>query len=199
MREWWIRTALVLQAPRAVFVALRDDGAESASDRAEPVLAVVLLDGAAYALSTRTAAHLMDDSDYDVIVTAVWTFLAGGLYGCAGYWFFGAVLHKAATLLGSQGSFRRNRQILAFASVPVVLSLVLWPIKLAVWGSALFHRGGTDAGTAGQLLGYLWLGFVGWAAVLLVIGVRAVHGWTWGRAALAAAAPVATAVALSFL
>ena len=32
MREWWLRTLLVLQAPRPVFVALRDDTAESASE-----------------------------------------------------------------------------------------------------------------------------------------------------------------------
>ncbi len=33
--------------------------------------------------------------------------------------------------------------------------------------------------------------FVAWATVLLVIGVRAVHGWTWLRAAAAVAPPLA--------
>ena len=45
--------------------------------------------------------------------------------------------------------------------------------------------------------------FFAWAAVLLVVGVRAVHGWTWARAlaacALALAAPVLLALALSSL
>jgi hypothetical protein len=27
----------------------------------------------------------------------------------------------------------------------------------------------------------LELGFAAWSAVLLLIGVRAVHGWTWSR------------------
>ena len=63
--RWWLRTVLVLQSPRAVFVALRDDSPEAASNRAEPVLLIVLLAGIAFVLSTRTAAHLMDDHDYD--------------------------------------------------------------------------------------------------------------------------------------
>jgi len=47
MRDWWLRTFLVLQRPRPVFVALRDDSKDSLADRAEPVLAIVLLAGLA--------------------------------------------------------------------------------------------------------------------------------------------------------
>ncbi len=52
MRDWWLRALLVLQRPRPVFVALRDDSKESVSDRAEPVLAIVLLAGIAALLPT---------------------------------------------------------------------------------------------------------------------------------------------------
>jgi hypothetical protein len=185
VRDWWLRTVLVLQSPRAVFVALRDDSPESASDRAEPVLLVVLLTGIAYVLSTRTAAHLMDDNDYDGLVTVIWVFLAGSIFGSAAYWVFGGILHGVLVLMGSQGSFRRSRHILAFAAVPIALSLVLWPVKLALYGSALFHRGGADAGTGGTVFTVLGLAFAAWAVALLVVGVRAAQGWTWGRAAVA--------------
>jgi hypothetical protein len=44
--------------------------------------------------------------------------------------------------------------------------------------------------------------FVAWAAVLLVIGVRAVHGWSWQRSlaacGLALVVPVVVGLALSF-
>ena len=43
MRDWWLRTLLVLQRPRPVFVALRDDTREAAGDRSEQVLLIVLL------------------------------------------------------------------------------------------------------------------------------------------------------------
>ena len=194
MRDWWLRTFLVLQRPRPVFVALRDDSKESLADRAEPVLAIVLLSGLAYVLSTKTAGHLLDDSSYDGLLVAVWAFIAGSLYGLFGYLAFGAVLHGGAKALGSQGSYRRSRHVLAFAAVPFALSLVLWPVKLAVYGAALFRSGGSDHGGGIRVFGVLELACLLWAVVLLVTGVRAAHGWTWGRAATACAPAIAALV-----
>jgi hypothetical protein len=196
---WWLRTLLVLQSPRAVFVALREDSPEVAADRSEPVLLIVLLAGIASVLSTRTAAHLMDDHDYDGVLVAVWTILAGFLYGGVVYWFFGAILHGAVRQLGSHGTYRRTRHLLAFAAVPLALSLILWPVKIALYGSDLFHRGGADAGRGGDAFAVLGLVFAAWSAGLLVIGVRSVHGWTRARAVAAAVVPIATAAALASL
>lgn len=202
-KDWWLRTVLVLQAPRAVFAALRDDSSRAASARAEPVLLVVWLAGMASVLSTTTAGHLMDDHDYDALLVAIWTFLAGGLYGGFAYWAFGGFLHGGVKALGSQGSYRRTRHVLAFAAVPLALSLALWPIKLTLYGDDVFHRGGADAGAGGTAFGLLSAAFVLWALGLLAIGVRCVHGWTWGRAAgaigTAAALPVLALIALSSL
>ena len=190
MRDWWLRTLLVLQRPRPVFVALRDDSKESMSDRAEPVLLVILLAGIAGVLSTRSAGQLMDDGDYDNLLVAVWAFLAGGVYGIFGYFAFGAIPHGGGRALGSQGTYRRARHVLAFAATPIALSLVLWPIKLAVYGDALFRSGGSDHTPGMRVFDALELAFLLWAAALLVIGVRAVHGWTWSRAAAACALAV---------
>lgn len=196
MRDWWLRSLLVLQSPSAVFVALRREGADEASDRAEPVLAIVLLAGIAFALSTPTAAHLMDDSDYDGLLVAVWAFLAGAISGAFAYWLLGAVLHGSVRALGSHGSFRRSRHLLAFAAVPIVCSLVLWPVKLALYGERPFRGGGTGLGAGGEVFTVLGLAFAAWAAGLLVVGIRAVHGWSWGRAIAGAAATVALGAAL---
>jgi len=150
-REWWLRTVLVLQAPRAVLVALRDDSPQAASARAEPVLLIVWLAGMASVLSTTTAGRLMDDHDYDALLVAIWAFLAGGLYGGFAYWAFGGFLHGGVKALGSQGSYRRTRHVLAFAATPLALSLVLWPVKLALYGSDVFHRGGGDSGAGASI------------------------------------------------
>ena len=171
MREWWLRAALVLQSPRAVFIALRDDTGEAASDRAEPVLLIVLLAGAAAALASDAS------TGYDGLLLVVWAFLAGGITGAAAYWLLGAVLYWAAHALGSLGSYRRARHVFAFASVPLAISLVLAPV-----GHEVFE--------------WLFRAFAAWSAALLLVGVRSVHGWTWARAAAAAAAPI---VALSLL
>jgi hypothetical protein len=194
MRDWWLRTLLVLQQPRPVFVALRDDSKQSLSDRSEPILAIVVLAGIAAVLTTSTAGHLLDDSNYDDLLVAVWAFIAGSLYGVFGYFAFGALLHAGAKAFGSQGTYRRSRQVLAFASVPVALSLILVPVKIALYGNDLFRRGGSDTGTGAHVFAGLQIAFLVWAGALLVIGVRSVHGWTWQRAAaaslLALTAPV---------
>jgi hypothetical protein len=133
MREWWLRAALVLQSPRAVFVALRDDTDEAAADRAEPVLLIVLLAGTAAALASDAS------TGYDGLLLAVWAFLAGGITGAAAYWLLGAVLYWAARGLGSLGTYRRARHVFAFASVPLAISLVLSPAALLLIGVRSVH------------------------------------------------------------
>jgi hypothetical protein len=200
MRDWWLRAVLVLQRPRAVFVALRDDSKEATGDMAEPILLVVILAGIAGVLTTGTAAHLMDldGSGLDAVTTAIWAFFFGAIYGTFGYFVVGALVHWAVKLLGSLGTYRRSRHVLAFAVVPMALSLVLWPVKLSLYGGDWFRTGGRDTGGGGAAFDVLTYAFFLWAAVLLVIGVRSVHGWTWRRAlgatALALVAPIAAAL-----
>ena len=194
MREWWLRTVLVLQAPRAVFAALRDDSSEPAANRSEPVLLIVLLAGVALALWSRAASHLLDNGDYDGLLIAVWSFLAGGITGIAAYWAFGAILFGAGRAFGSRGSYRRARHVLAFASVPLALSLALWPVRLALYGEKAFRAGGVHAGHG--VFSALWFLCAAWGAALLVVGVRTVHGWTWPRSGAAAVVPLAAAALL---
>jgi len=196
VRDWWIRTLLVLQRPRPVFVALRDDSRESAGDRSEPVLAIVILAGIAWALSTGTAAHLMDDSRYNAVTVAIWAFFVGGVYGLFGYFAIGAILHRAVKAVGSQGTYRRTRHVLAFAAVPLVVSLAAWPVKLGLFGADAFRSGGSDDGTAGAVFVAVEAACLAWALALVVVGVRAVHGWLWPRAAGAVALAAAAAAAI---
>jgi hypothetical protein len=202
-REWWLRTLLVLQAPRPVFAALRDDSEDAAAARAEPVLALLLLAGIATVIQTSTAGHLLDDADYDALLVAVWALIAGSVYGAAAYWVFGWFLHRGEIRCGSVGRYRRSRHVLAFASVPIVCTLGLLPVKLALYGADVFHRGGSDGGAGGKVFDVVDIAFFAWTAVLIVIGVRAVHGWTWGRSGAAvgaaAALPAAIAVLLATL
>jgi hypothetical protein len=181
-----------------VFVALRDDSKDSLADRAEPVLAIVLLAGVAAVLSTSTAGTLMDDSSYDGLLVAVWAFAAGSIYGMVGYFAFGALLYGGGRALGSQGSYRRARHVLAFAAIPIALSISLWPIKLAVYGESLFRSGGSDYGAGVRVFDGAEVVFLLWAAALLVVGVRAVHGWTWGRALAACAIAIAVSAVVGY-
>jgi len=196
-REWLLRALLVLQAPRAVFSALRSDDDDGAQARQEPILALSVLGGIAGVLGTSVAARLLDDPQIDHLAVALWAFVGGALYGVGGYWIVGAVLWGAARGFGSLGSYRRSRHIVGFAAAPLALSLlVLWPVGLAVFGSDLFRTGGADSGAGGELFDAAQLAFAGWSAALLVVGVRAVHGWSWPRAAATVAVAAAPIVLL---
>ena len=50
-----------------------------------------------------------------------------------------------------------------------------------MFGTDRFRRYGSDDGAAGQVFDVLELGFAAWSAALLLVGVRAVHGWSWWR------------------
>ena len=196
-RAWLLRALLVLQSPRAVFSALRDDSEDAAQARQEPLLAITWLAGIAGVLVTPVAGTLLDDPARDGLVVAVWAFIGGGFYAAAGYWLLGALLYVAARRFGGQGSYRRARHLVGFAAAPVALSLLtLWPIGIAVFGGDLFRSGGSDSGAGGSLFASAALAFVAWAVVLLAIGIRAVHGWTWQRSLATLALTVAAVAAL---
>ena len=203
-RAWLLRALVVLQSPRAVFAALRDDSDDAARARQEPVTAVVGLAGIAGVLWTPVAGRLLDDPALDQLLVAVWAFVGGGIYGLVSYFAGGALLFLGLRSAGSAGSYRRARHVLAFALAPVALSLlVVWPLRLAAFGSDPFRSGGDDRGAGNAVFAGLELGFVAWTVVLLVLGVRAVHGWPWRRSlegvGLAAAAPLLVGLAIWLL
>jgi hypothetical protein len=182
-RAWWLRVPLVLQAPGPVFGALRDDSDEGAAARQEPVTALVFLAGIAAILSSGVAAGILDDPAFDRLLVPFWVLFAGAAQGFGAYWIGGGLLHLALRALGATGSYRRTRHLLAFASAPLVLSLfVLWPVRLAIFGSDLFRERGSDNGAGNAAFEVAEALFAAWALGLLVLGVRLVHGWSWGRA-----------------
>jgi hypothetical protein len=202
-RAWWLRVPATVLSPRPVFHALRDDDPDDVGARSEPILLVVWLAGAAAVLATPTASGLMDKPDYDALLVAVWTFIAGGIYGAVGYFVIGFSLFFGTRLLGSLGDFRRERQIVAFAAVPLAASfLLLVPLRVALFGGDTFRAGGVDDGAGESGLLAVQLGFAAWSLGLLVLGVVVVHGWTWARslaAVAAAAALLASIVGIFFL
>jgi hypothetical protein len=194
-RSWWLRVPLVLAAPTAVFTLLRDESDEATEARQEPVTAIAGLAGVAGVLGTPVARHLLNDSSISVALIPVWAFIGGVAYALAVYWLGGGLLSGASRRLGGLGSWRRSRHVLALAALPLALSLfTFWPIRILVYGEDLFRTGGDDYGRGDSIFGAIFLGFIAWSGVLLLVGVRAVHGWTWARAAaavaLAAAFPV---------
>lgn len=192
-REWWQRALEVVRRPGGVFEALRGDEDDA---RSEPVLAIVLLAGIAAVLGTNEFAHTLDDFELDGLTLAVVAFLAGAVYGLVGYFFFGFLVYAGARAAGTTASYRRLRQLLAFAAVPLALSLLVWPLRLAVHGGDVFRTGGSDTGVPNACFEGLELAALVWTAALVVVGLRAYHGWSAARA-FAASAPVLALLVLA--
>jgi hypothetical protein len=196
-RAWWLRVPAVLLHPHPVFFALRQDDEDDVAARSEPLLLVIWLAGMASVLATPTAADILDDPEYDTVLLAIWTFIAGGLYGVVGYFVLGFAIYFGVRLLGSPGTFRRARQTVGFALVPLALSLFLvLPLRLAIYGGDTFRGGGADEGSGERAMLAAQLAFVAWSLVLLAVGVRVTHGWTWLRAVAAVGAAAALLAAL---
>ena len=200
--SWWKRAPLVLVAPRAVFVLLRDESPEAVEERQDPLAALVGVAGVATVLVSPTFRQMLNNGSVDLLLVAVLAMISGVLYAVAATWLGGGLVFGAARRLGGLGSYRRARHTLELASAPLALALVtFWPVRLALYGRDLFRTGGDDYGRGDSIFGGVFLGFVAWAVILLLIGVRTTHGWGWGRAgaavALAAFLPVLIVVAAS--
>lgn len=193
-RDWWLRAVLVLQRPTSVFAAMRREGEEEL--RQEPLLAIVFLAGIAGVLSTNLAGRVLDDFEIDPLGLAVWAFIAGGLYGIAGYFVLGALVFVGEKLARSTTSYVRSRHVLGYACVPLALSLLAQPVKIAAYGEDAFRSGGSDTGLGAHVFEAIELVVLVACATLLVIGVRTVNSWSSWRAS-AAASPVLAPTALA--
>jgi hypothetical protein len=183
-REWWLRALAIFQRPSLVFGALSDDSDDAAEARQEPVLAIILLAGFAGVMSTSLAGRALDDPAYDGSSFAVlaWAFLGGAVYAFVVYWLGGLMVHALTRGFGGSSSYRQARHVVGFAAAPLALSLLLvWPVRLAIYGGDVFRRGGSDTGVGDKIFEGLVVAAFAWMIVLVIVGARTVSGVSWPR------------------
>lgn len=182
-REWFRNALLVLRDPKTVFRAMRDTSEDAENARQEPILALVILAGIASVLSfSSTSRELLDDPAVDGALIPVMAFLGGAIYGCAGYWVGGLALYFGIRGAKGDGTYRSARHLLGYALAPLALSLiVVWPVRLIIFGGANFRGGGSDDGAGFWAFTIVALCFAIWSLALLVVGVREFYGWTTAR------------------
>jgi Yip1 domain len=179
-RAWWGRVPQLLRNPVPVFEALRETDDVDVDARAEPITAIVILAGMAAVLLTPAWGGLLDNSEVDGLVVAVITFIGGIFYGAAGYFLLGLAVWLGARGAGADPPFRLARQLVAFASLPIALSLFVEVPLLVTWvGGDWFRAGGDDAGTPRWIVTGIALVFVAWAFALVAVGLRTTLRLPW--------------------
>ena len=171
-KEWWLRALAVFQSPRGTFAALRDDSADAAEARQEPIMAIVILAGIAGVLTTSLAGRLLDDANNDGLNVAIWAFLGGAFYGLVVFWAGGLLVYAISAAVRAHASYRQARHVVGLAMALVALSLVtVWPVRLAVYGEDVFRSGGSDTGAGDKLFEALIVGSFAWAFALVALGL----------------------------
>ncbi len=180
-REWWRRVPRVLTTPRSVFAALGETDEVDVDARAEPVLALTILAGMAAVLITPAWGRVMNDPTVDALVILVLTFVGGLLYGAAGYFLLGLALWLGAKAVGVEAPFKIARQVVAFAALPIALSLVIVvPAIVLGYGEDWFRSGGDDdAGDGRTVVTGIGLAFVLWSLGLIAVGLRTTFRLPW--------------------
>lgn len=109
------------------------------------------------------------------------------VFGFIKWFFYSAILHLAADLLGGRGSARAVFAVVGFSGLPAVF---LMPIQLL---AVLFFPGSSAIEI---LLILAAFAMMAWTLALAVIGIKAAHGLSTGRALLSALTPVLSILAV---
>ena len=170
----------VFLSPTSVFVAMRNESREDVDARSEPVLALTALAGIAAALASSTARTLYDDPEYDAAERRRLGGHRRRVHRLRG------LLHRRRRPLPRHPRHGERRHVPACPPPPRLrggadCALVAPRLAAPARGlrrrrlptRRLGRRGGRRASST-----LLELGFAAWSAVLLLVGVRAVHGWT---------------------
>ena len=164
-----------------MFAALAETDDVDVDARAEPVLAITILAGMASVLITPAWGRIMNDSTVDWLVVVVLTFVGGLLYGAAGYFLLGLALWLGAKAVGVDPPFRIARQLIAFAALPLALSLLVVVPAIAIgYGADWFTTGGDDdTGNGRTIVTAVGLAFAAWSLVLVALGLRTTLRLPW--------------------
>jgi hypothetical protein len=180
-RESWTLLRLALTAPARAFAGLADESRDAADARQEPLVAVIFLAGIGMFLSLVALEPPYDRwTAFSGVTLTLQSILGGALVGLSNFWLGGALVYLGTRGLGAVSGYRRARHLTGLATVPFIVELVLvWPVRLALYGGDVFRAGGGDEGTGGDVFRAFDAVFLVWTLVLVVIGIRTTQRWPW--------------------
>ncbi len=201
-REWWSRLPRILYAPGQLFAELRDESREAADARQEPLVAVLFIAGIAMFLSLVALEPPYDRFSLDLssLNLTLESIIGGALVALSNFWLGGALVYLGGRGLGALSGYRLARHVAGLSTAPFILLLVfVWPVRLGLYGTDLFHAGGRDAGVGSDVFVAIDALFLAWTLALVLIGIRVTQRWSWRRAAAALGVAALFAILLGTL
>jgi hypothetical protein len=186
-RESWMLLSRTLTAPGRAFAPLADESREAADARQEPLVAVIFLAGIGMFLSLVALEPPYDKwTGFSGVTLVLQSILGGALVGLSNFWLGGALVYLGTRGLGAASGYRLARHLAGMATIPFIVELVLvWPVRLALYGGDIFRTGGSDDGTGGDVFRAIDAVFLVWTLVLVLIGIRTTQRWPWRPTAAA--------------
>jgi hypothetical protein len=187
-RAWWARLPRVLYTPAEVFAELRDESRDASDARQEALVAIAFLAGIAIfvgsvAIDPPYNRYYLDLSAFNLTFESI---LGGAVVGILNFWVFGAILYLGSRGLGALSGYRMARHVAGLATAPFVLVLLFAvPVRVGLYGTNLFHDGGSDNGVGGHIFIAVDAIALLWSVGLALVGIRVTQRWSWGRSAAA--------------
>lgn len=142
------------------------------------VLFLAALTGVSQVLDRASFGSLGDTVPLSTILLAA--LLLGPVSGIVALYVGGALIAWTGRWIGGAASAEHIRTAIAWASVPIAASLLLWVVDLSVIGESMFTTSLVEGGAAGWMmisaLGAVVLGI--WSLVLLFKGVGEAQGFS---------------------
>lgn len=158
------------------------------------VIPLLILAGISRAFDRAIDKDLGDDLSLIAIIFTC--LITGGLFGWLSYYIYAALVSWTGKWLNANGDTSSILRVIAYAMIPVILSLVLLVVQIGIYGIELFKADGDiySAGITANIIFYgsavLELILVITALVFSVIGVSIVQQMHTVRAILNLLLPI---------
>lgn len=155
---------------------------------------LLVLAGISRALDRASLKNMGDDTSLMAILGM--SIILGGILGWISYYIYAALISWTGSWLNGKGDTESIFRVMAYALVPMVISLALIAIQIMIYGNEVFKSNGdhTSAGLIPNVFFYaaliseFLLGL--WSMILFVIAVAEAQKFSIGKAILNIVLPI---------
>ncbi|MEO5999900.1 MAG: Yip1 family protein [Chitinophagaceae bacterium] len=169
-------------SPRPVFKFINDNQYDKF------VIFLLVLMGISKAFEKASSKHMGDTMSFWAVIA--FCIIGGALFGWISYAIYAALLSWTGRWLKAEGNTRSILRIIAYASIPAAVGVVLFILPIVIYGNEIFKSEG-DLESADMLSNifvyssiFLQVALAIWTIFLCVIGISEVQKLSIGKSIL---------------